>query len=68
VVYRSQYPAAFSAGSHHLSWKIGFANTLVLIGSSLTMAMGVYFAAVGRRAGSWPSCSPPSSWVAPSSG
>ena len=49
AVYRSTYPAAFSAGSHHLSWKIGFANTLVLILSSLTMAMAVHAAAVGKR-------------------
>jgi cytochrome c oxidase subunit 3 len=49
AVYRSMYPAAFSAGSHHLSWKVGFANTLVLIGSSLTMAMAVYFAAIGKK-------------------
>jgi len=48
AVYRSQYPAAFSAGSHHLSWRIGFANTLVLIGSSLTMALAVHAAAVGK--------------------
>ena len=49
TVYRSSYPEAFSAGSHHLSWKIGFFNTLVLIGSSLTMAMGVYSAAIGKK-------------------
>ncbi len=49
AVYRYEYPAAFSAGSHHLSWRIGFANTLVLIASSLTMALAVYSAAVGRR-------------------
>jgi cytochrome c oxidase subunit 3 len=49
AVYRNQYPEAFSAGSHHLSWRIGFANTLVLIGSSLTMALAVYSAAVGRK-------------------
>jgi cytochrome c oxidase subunit III len=49
AVYRSEYPAAFSAGSHHLSWKIGFANTLVLIASSLTMAMAVHSGAVGAR-------------------
>jgi hypothetical protein len=48
TVYRTLYPDAFSAGSHHLSWKIGFFNTLVLIGSSLTMAMGVYSAAIGK--------------------
>ena len=50
TVYRGLYPAAFSAGSHHLSWKIGFANTLVLIVSSLTMAMAFHSAQVGRRA------------------
>ncbi len=49
TVYRSQYPEAFSLGSHHLDWKIGFFNTLVLIGSSLTMALGVYSAAIGRK-------------------
>ena len=49
TVYRSQYPAAFSAASHHLSWRIGFFNTLVLIGSSLTMALGVYSAATSRK-------------------
>jgi cytochrome c oxidase subunit III len=49
TVYRHAYPDAFSAGSHHLSWRIGFFNTLVLIGSSLTMAMGVYSAAIGKK-------------------
>jgi cytochrome c oxidase subunit 3 len=49
AIYRSQYPSAFAAGSHHLSWKVGFANTLVLIGSSFTMAMAVYSAATGKR-------------------
>ena len=45
----TMYPAAFSAGSHHLSWRIGFANTLVLIGSSFTMALAVHSAAIGRK-------------------
>jgi cytochrome c oxidase subunit 3 len=49
AVYRNEYPAAFSAGSHHLSWKLGFANTLVLILSSLTMAMAVHSAAIGKK-------------------
>jgi len=48
TVYRMRYPEAFSAGSHHLSWKIGFANTLVLIASSFTMAMAVYSAGIGK--------------------
>jgi len=49
AIYRHLYYDAFAAGSHHLSWKLGFYNTLVLIGSSFTMAMGVYSAATGRR-------------------
>ncbi len=49
AIYRHLYYDAFSAGSHHLSWKIGFANTLVLIGSSLTMAMAVHAAALGKK-------------------
>jgi cytochrome c oxidase subunit 3 len=48
TIYRNLHYDAFAAGSHHLSWKLGFFNTLVLIGSSFTMAMGVYSAAVGR--------------------
>ncbi len=50
AIYRHLYYDAFSAGSHHLSWKIGFFNTLVLIASSLTMAMAVYSASTERRA------------------
>jgi cytochrome c oxidase subunit 3 len=49
AIYRHAYPGAFAASSHHLNWRIGFANTLVLIASSLTMAMAVYSAAVGKR-------------------
>jgi cytochrome c oxidase subunit 3 len=48
TVYRHAYPDAFAAGSHHLNWRIGFFNTLVLIASSLTMVMGAYSAAKGR--------------------
>jgi cytochrome c oxidase subunit III len=49
VVYRNLYPAAFAAGSHHLNVPLGAFNTAVLIGSSLTMAMGVHAAALGKR-------------------
>jgi cytochrome c oxidase subunit 3 len=49
TVYRHSYPEAFSAGSHHLNWRIGFANTLVLIASSLTMALAVHSAVVSKR-------------------
>ena len=48
TIYRNLHYEAFAAGSHHLSWRLGFGNTLVLIGSSFTMTMGVYSAAMGR--------------------
>ena len=40
---------AFAAGSNHLDVVMGFVNTLVLIVSSLTMALTVYFAQKGNR-------------------
>jgi cytochrome c oxidase subunit 3 len=49
TVYRNLYPAAFASASHHLSWKLGALNTAVLIFSSLTMAMAVHAAALGKR-------------------
>jgi cytochrome c oxidase subunit 3 len=49
LVYRTKYPEAFVAGSHHLNVKLGVINTGVLIGSSLTMAMAVWAAQVNRR-------------------
>ena len=50
LVYRLQYPNAFAAASNHLNWKIGTFNTAVLIASSLTMALAVRAAQLGRRA------------------
>ena len=49
LVFRSKYPMAFAAGSNHLDVVMGFINTLVLIVSSLTMALGVYYAQKGNR-------------------
>jgi cytochrome c oxidase subunit 3 len=49
IAYRGAYPAAFAAGSQKLSIVLGTINTLVLICSSLTMAMAVHFAALGKR-------------------
>jgi cytochrome c oxidase subunit III len=49
VVYRVQYYDAFRAGAHHQNWQIGAANTIVLIGSSLTMALAVWAAQTSRR-------------------
>jgi cytochrome c oxidase subunit 3 len=49
TVYRITYPAAFSAGSHHLDIVLGSINTAVLLGSSLTMALAVHAAQTGAR-------------------
>lgn len=49
LVFRSRYPMAFAAGSNHLNVALGAANTLVLIVSSLTMALAVHYAQLGKR-------------------
>jgi cytochrome c oxidase subunit 3 len=49
LVFRSRFPIAFATGSNHLDVVMGFVNTLVLIVSSLTMALTVYFAQKNNR-------------------
>ncbi len=49
LIYRIKYYPAFVAGSTSISVSWGFANTLVLIASSLTMAMAVWAAQQGKR-------------------
>jgi cytochrome c oxidase subunit 3 len=49
AIYRSWYPAAFAAGSHELDVVLGTINTVVLITSSLTMALAVHAAQLGQR-------------------
>ncbi len=49
TVYRSTYPDAFAAASGALNVYFAGGNTLVLLTSSLTMALGVYYAQVNRR-------------------
>lgn len=44
LAVRGLHAEAFVEGSRHLDWRIGAANTAVLITSSLTMALGVHFA------------------------
>jgi len=47
--YRSWYPASFEAASGRLNLLIGGVNTVVLLASSLTMALAVRSAQLGRR-------------------
>lgn len=49
LVFRSKFPIAFAAGSNELDALWGGINTLVLIVSSLTMALTVYYAQKGKK-------------------
>jgi len=50
-VYRIQYPEAWAVGASMQNWQLGAANTIVLIVSSLTMALAVRNAQLGKRMG-----------------
>jgi cytochrome c oxidase subunit 3 len=49
VVYRALSPHEFALASRHLRLWMGCVNTVVLLGSSLAMAMAVRSAQLGRR-------------------
>jgi cytochrome c oxidase subunit III len=49
TIYRTAYPEGFLQGSHLLNVPLGGTNTVVLIVSSLTMAMAVYYSQKGDR-------------------
>jgi cytochrome c oxidase subunit III len=48
ALYHMKYPEMFAEGARFLDWKLGFVNTLVLIFSSLTMALGIYYIQVNQ--------------------
>src|SRR5947209_6705606 len=49
ILFRTYNPVGFDEGSALLNWKLGGTNTIVLIASSLTMALAVYSAQTGNR-------------------
>jgi cytochrome c oxidase subunit 3 len=49
TLYRYKYPEAFASASNHLDIILGGVNTVVLIFSSFTMAMAVFFTQVGKQ-------------------
>jgi cytochrome c oxidase subunit 3 len=49
TVYRVRYAAEFEAASAHLNLVFGAVNTVVLLTSSLTMALAVYWVQTGQR-------------------
>jgi cytochrome c oxidase subunit 3 len=49
TAYRYTYPIGFAEASHHLDVWLGGINTAVLLTSSLTMALAVRSAQIGKR-------------------
>jgi cytochrome c oxidase subunit 3 len=49
AVYRYKYGEAFEKGTEKLNWMIGGINTIVLLVSSLFMALGVHAARLGHQ-------------------
>jgi cytochrome c oxidase subunit III len=49
TLYRSTYPDIFAEASKSINLTLGAINTVVLIASSLTMAMAVWASQVGKR-------------------
>ena len=49
TLYRRAFPDAFASASNHLDLTLGTVNTVVLICSSLTMALAVHCTQVGKR-------------------
>lgn len=43
ALFAARYPAIFEEGATFLNWKYGAANTIILLFSSLTIALSVYF-------------------------
>ncbi len=48
TVFRWLFPETYIEAHHHLSWKMGGTNTVVLIFSSLTMALSIRFAQLNQ--------------------
>ena len=48
AIFHNLYPDLFKAGAKFLDWKMGAVNTVVLITSSLTMALGVHYIQVNK--------------------
>lgn len=49
TIYRVLNPDLLNQAHHFLNWKLGATNTVVLICSSLTMALGVTYAQTGQQ-------------------
>jgi cytochrome c oxidase subunit III len=50
VIYHQLYPEMFAEGAKSLDWRLGAVNTVVLLGSSFTMAAAIHFAQTNQKA------------------
>lgn len=49
AIFHHLYPELFKVGSKFTDWRLGAANTVVLLTSSLTMALGIYYTQKGQK-------------------
>ena len=49
LIFHGLYPEMFAEGATHLDWKLGAINTVVLLISSFTMAIGIHYAQTNQR-------------------
>ena len=49
ILFHEKFPEMFHAGSTFLNWRLGALNTVVLLFSSLTMALSIYYAQLGKK-------------------
>ena len=45
IIFHRIYPEVFKVGARFTDWRMGATNTVVLLTSSLTMALGIYHTA-----------------------
>lgn len=49
AIFHHLYPEVFKVGARFTDWRWGATNTVVLLTSSLTMALGIYYIQVGKQ-------------------
>jgi cytochrome c oxidase subunit III len=48
IIFHHLYPDVFKVGSTFTDWRLGATNTVVLLFSSLTMALGIYYIQINQ--------------------
>lgn len=48
IIFHNLYPEMFAEGATFLDWRLGAVNTVVLLVSSFTMALGIHYAQTNR--------------------